>query len=91
MSVLDDLRKTFSINAPKSMRRHCNAISKKAVYDQLFIDTIVMAQHSELSNILVKSSYMRFFVVSFFFKAYINYQINSFSYFGHSNMKYVSK
>ena len=49
-SVLDDLRKTFSINAPKSMRRHCNAISGKAIYDQLFIDTIVMARYSELSK-----------------------------------------
>jgi len=28
------------------MRRHCNAISKKAFYDQLFIDTIVMAQYN---------------------------------------------
>jgi len=37
----------------------CNAISKKAVYDQLFIDTIVMGsgeEARELSNILVKSS-----------------------------------
>lgn len=32
------------------MRRHCNAISKKAFYDQLFIDTIVIAERSRLSK-----------------------------------------
>lgn len=52
------------------MRRHCNAISKKAFYDQLFIDTIVIAQRNELSK-NISLSYEIF--VSVFFK-YTTYQ-----------------
>ena len=58
------------------MRRHCNAISKKAFYDQLFIDTIVIAQRSGLSKNI---SLMRFLFLFF------NAQFNSFKYFGHSD------